>query len=263
MDLPGLRRLRPVVRGVDHAQGLQFVGRRLGRVLEHKDLAHPDQVLVLDGVDLHQGVHRGAVCIGDLGKGVPGFHGVDGRPAGLAGPAAGFRRLAGIVRGAEPANIFPVHLHGAVAHGVGLVPLDHGEGVPGHLGDDPHVVGGGGQVRAGVVSAVVPVIKNVVAHFRGVCVVFLPRAQFLEQFNMLFAPALRWDNVGQARLDGHGGGVGAAPCVRVLHFIAPGQGLVGVVNVNDLFVAPVAFLAPQPGHGGVHDLLSKLVLCHW
>ena len=78
MYLSGLRCVRPVVRGVDHPQGLQLVGRGLWGVLEHKHLARPDQVPVLDGVNLRQGVHGGSVGAGNLGKGVPGFHRVNG-----------------------------------------------------------------------------------------------------------------------------------------------------------------------------------------
>ena len=54
----------------------------------------------MDGIDLHQGVHRGAVCIGDLGKGVPGRYLVDGSAAGVRlcrGPAAGGRPALGVI----------------------------------------------------------------------------------------------------------------------------------------------------------------------
>ena len=41
------------------------------------------------------------------------------------------------------------------------------------------------------------------------------------------------EDAGKSRLNGNGAGKRAAPCVRVFYGVAPGKGLVAVVEVND------------------------------
>ena len=183
--------------------------------------------------------------------------GVSG-PVGLAAgrPGVGPRGLAGVLRHAIAPDIPAIDGDMAIPHGVAHVALDHGDGAAVYLGHDAHVVRRAGVVRRGVVRAVLPVVEDVVARLRHIGVVLHPRAQLLEQGDVLLAPALRRDDVGQPGGDGDGGSKGTAPCVRILHGVASGKGLVAVVQVDDLPVAPVRFLAAEIAHRDLDDLLA-------
>ena len=188
-----------------------------------------------------------------------------GARAGVSGPAAGLaagrpgvspRGLAGVLRHAIAPDIPAIDGDMAIPHGVAHVALDHGDGAAVYLCHDAHVVRRAGVVRRGVVRAVLPVVEDVVARLRHIGVVLHPRAQLLEQGDVLLAPALRRDDVGQPGGDGDGGSKGTAPCVRILHGVASGKGLVAVVQVDDLPVAPVRFLAAEIAHRDFDDLLA-------
>lgn len=150
----------------------------------------------------------------------------------------------------------------AVANGITHVALNdlNGLAIAGH--HNTNMVRRAGVVRGGVVAAVLPVIENVVTRAGYIGIILHPGAQLFEKVNVALTSALRGDDVREAAGDGHSGCKGGAPGIRVFHRIAPGQGLVGVVEVNDFAVGAVGLFAAQIAHRSVHNFLPEFFFSH-
>ena len=103
----------------------------------------------------------------------------------------------------------------------------------------------------------VPVVEDDVAGEGRVIVVLLPAAKRSEQANETLTAAFRGNDVRQAAADGNGADKGCAPAVGILHSVVLRQRLVGVVQVNDGFMASVRFPTAKIAFGGLNDLHPK------
>ena len=182
-----------------------------------------------------------------------------GRPCAAACGAAGAGGLAAVLGYAVAPDILPVDGDRATLHAVGVVALNDRDGFAAHLFHDANVVSAACAVAGAVV---VPVVENVVAGGGHISVVLLPAPEVLKELDMLLAPALRRDNVGQPCGDGDRAGERATPCVRVLHRVPSGEGLVAVVEVDDFLVASVSLVTPEVALRDADYLLSQFLFRH-
>ncbi|MPN30542.1 hypothetical protein SDC9_178013 [bioreactor metagenome] len=121
---------------------------------------------------------------------------------------------------------------------------------------------GGAYVVAG--AGVLPVVENDVADLRDFALVLLPRGErvVLVELNHSLAPAFGRHNVGKSELDRDRRDERRAPCVRVFHGVAPGEGLMGIVKVYDLPVRAVRLVISEVTPGRGDDELPNFPLGH-
>ena len=101
-------------------------------------------------------------------------------------------------------------------------------------------------------SAVVPIIEYIISSLRHIGVILYPAVHILEEFDHLAAAALCRDDVGISGLDGRRRAKGGAPCVRVLDFKPSCQGLMCIVNVNNLLVGALRLITALTANGDIN-----------
>ena len=166
-----------------------------------------------------------------------------------------FRR---ICRHAEAANIPPVDGEDAVRALVSftLVPLEHRDFLPVAGGHDARVVGRDRAVREGVVLAVVPAVKHLLADLGDVRVVLDPLAARLIPLYLLTAGALDGNDLRQAAEDRRRRHHRRAVVVGVGQLVAARMGEIAVVGVYDLLMHRVAAHSADPARHGFDQFVA-------
>lgn len=110
---------------------------------------------------------------------------------------------------------------------------------------------------------VVPVIHAGTAHMAEMGVILHPNAFVLCDLHELLHAALGPGVLRDPGLYVCRAHRGRAIGVFHLHFVAAGQGLVAVVDLQDLQVLGAALGGAHPCVDNVGNFLPQLVLCHW
>ena len=162
-----------------------------------------------------------------------------------------------IIRQPVAADTPVVAPDGAVGGIVVLVALHHPDEGAVCTHHDAHMLRPAGAVQA---PGEIPVVEDDVAGQGQVAVVLLPSAQVLKQLDLPGAGALRRDDIRHSGLQSSGGDEGGAPGIVIGDTVILGQGIEGVVQVDDEPVGPVVLPDARPAAGGVHQLLPGLSL---